>query len=594
MAVVLRPPFWVPRQSADDSWNAAPTDSPIIAFLTKQKIYGVGGQVPTKRWLPYYTYNVAESQWNAAPTDSPIIAFLTKQKIYGVGGQVPTKRWLPYYTENDPPPWQMPAELLNSGVIQQLSRITFPLFTPFLWRLHYTQNDPPPWQGTPVGPIDNLYSVTVNPRVPQFPDLYSEDAAWQGTPVGPIDTLYPAAPPASITGVIMAPLWAPRPPVEQPWLQAFVRDVALLNAAPTPFSPDLWKFDRTDETLWSGAPDPSGIMQILGRVPFAKLWRDDFDTGESQWNAAPDPSGIIQILGRLPFARLWRYDHNVAESLWNAAPDPSAIIQILATAGQPIQKVWRYDLDTGETQWQVLIERNAPLLAPTAQPFGIRQPPFYSEDAFWVGSPDPSGIIQILVAAGRPPTRVWRFGLDDPPQWQGVPVPRNTPLFLAKPFVGRQAYYSEDAFWVGAPDPSAILQILGAAGNPAHRLWRYDFDAAETFWQATIERNARLLTPTRNPFFLPFQTFNAALSYDIAAPGWQGKPTEGYGLYIAKLAGNPFHLPFQTFGAALSYDIAAPGWGGAPYPSFTIYTPGPPPVTGVSEWLIRARRRGRR
>src|SRR5258706_15529402 len=97
MATVNRPPFWVPRPADDTYWSPPNSvNSPIIAFLTKQKIYAAGGQVPTKPWSRWLTYD-DPPMWQGSPLNSQAITVTrTQVKFFGQPGQAPTKRWLPY------------------------------------------------------------------------------------------------------------------------------------------------------------------------------------------------------------------------------------------------------------------------------------------------------------------------------------------------------------------------------------------------------------------------------------------------------------------------------------------------------------------
>ncbi len=470
MVTVTRPPFWVPRPSDDFIWNAAPLHSAAIQALTAQKFFGAGGQVPTKRWQPYYNYNVAESQWNippqgswllrnltqqkingaggqvptkrwlpyltydvaesqwnAAPIDSPIIAYLTKQKVFGAGGQVPTKGWLPYYTENDPPPWQTPTEWMNSGILQQLGRITFPLFTPYLWRLQYTQNDPPPWQ-QPTQRNAPLNVPTGTPTVPVF---------WN---VSPVDD----------------PPWS-----WQWWVP--------INLNPVPI-----EFISNARVRWNFYDDPSP-------------WQASFVSNPAIFSASPPPPPPSTAVSRGPFY----------------VPRP------------PVDDPWGWQ----KTFNQVVNITFTP-------PFSSRPASFYSEDTAWTGTPLRSNLLDILSVGGQVKPFRWNWGLDDPPSWQqpkGFNLTLNTGV--ANPFTSRPpVWYSEDAFWSPRLVRPNTLSLLTAGGIRKAKLWRWDFDVGESFWQGAPVGYVIDLPVTGKPKTLPWFSYWAHANFDIDAPGWVGAP----------------------------------------------------------------------
>ncbi len=646
MAVVLRPPFWVPRPPDDQPWQLKMEwmNSGVLQQLTNTKFYGGPGQAPTKKWAPYYDYNSAESFWNIPPQGSWALRNLTQQRFYGKGGQVPTKMWAPYLTIDDPPPWQMlaewmdseailhtvqapfkpipwrlnyddssswqmPAEWMNSGVLQQLARVTFPLFTPFLWRTYYTQNDYSVWVGSPVGRLGTLYRVAVNPFVPQFPDLVSEDAGWQGDPQSaPLALLLTSTPPA-VQEPQMSPFWAPRPPDDNIRNAAQVAaPINLLTAQPKPTVPVRWNVTLDDPPTWTGEPINSAIIQILTSAGQVKPFR---------WNHTLDDP-----------------------SLWSGSPLRSVTMSMLTVGGQVKPFRWNYSLDD-PPMWQGSpVARSYPLFASLApSPFIRPIPVWYSEDAGWQGTPTRSAIIPMLTVGGQVKPFRWNYTVDDPPTWQQpkgfnltlnttivkpftnrwawaypdeasvwqptinlnlnivlgssfpgalssyVNTPLDNPTWDAKPiginkalntlfqspFTARPPqWYAEDAYWSGVPTRSQIIRLLTAGGKPPTPRYQFNYDDASLWVGAPIG-----VSPYRLASFTPTTARPPQFYSEDAC--WLGVPTRSSIIQLLTVGGKP-PTPHYQF----NYDDAS-AWTGTPIPispyrlaSFTPATSRPP------------------
>src|SRR5258705_10837903 len=183
MTTVNRPPFWVPRPADDTVWQCITNyrSSAPLQFRTQQKMFGGGGQVPTKPWARWLTDN-DPPMWQGSPLNSgAIMATKTQLKRFGQPGQVVPFR--PDFTYNDPPMWQ--GSPLNSGAIMATkTQVKFfgqpgqaPPFRP-----NFTYDDASPWQWP-------LYERNRNVLVSGQPFSnrqwqWSDDASgWSGKPV---------------------------------------------------------------------------------------------------------------------------------------------------------------------------------------------------------------------------------------------------------------------------------------------------------------------------------------------------------------------------------------------------------------------------
>lgn len=120
MATVLRPPFVVPRPADDGFWQGQPDNSAALQLLTAIKLFGAGGQAPTKQW--HYDDDVAASLWRGAPAASAILPLLTAVKFFGAGGQAPSKQWR-YDHDVGASFWQ--GQPNPSAVLQLLTAVKF-------------------------------------------------------------------------------------------------------------------------------------------------------------------------------------------------------------------------------------------------------------------------------------------------------------------------------------------------------------------------------------------------------------------------------------------------------------------------------------
>ena len=126
-AVAVTNPFfsraWHYDYNDSSNWNQGPQNSAVLHPLLT-----VGGQPPTKRWQPYYNYDVAESAWMpTAPKSAVLLSLLTNIRMYGAGGQAPTKQWHYDYDEE-----RLELAVFARRDLAIAARITLVAANPFL------------------------------------------------------------------------------------------------------------------------------------------------------------------------------------------------------------------------------------------------------------------------------------------------------------------------------------------------------------------------------------------------------------------------------------------------------------------------------
>jgi hypothetical protein len=547
MATVVRAPFWVPRPPDDYLWigkpyltatlqqslHAAPPQHDI--YLYNVDFFGLGVQtflvtdptvgffVPTVAGTPfgnvgyafsalrYYddasfwqgipiganpnifrlvavnpvenrqTYWYSEDAfWQGKPGSSAAIPLLSAVKFYGAGGQIPPYGW--DFTIDDPPSWQWPLYERNQNILQPAAQ------APFENRQVFWYSEDAFWQGRPVGV--NLTSRQV-PFENRQTYWYSEDAVWVGKPNA--SAIIPALSAVKVYGVggqVPPFRWnatLDEPPSWQWPIYAVNLGVHALLAAPTPFE-NRQTYWYSEDSLWQGTPLRSEIISALS---------------------------IVKVYGAGGQGPPYRWNYTLDEApQWQGAPVNSKIISVLSaqrifgTGGQVPPYRWNYTIDDPPSwQWPLYtinVNTHGLLTAPT--PFENRQTYWYSEDAYWVGSPSrsqaipllsvqsiygkggqvppfrwnatldepgvwgpkPVGVAQGLLAAAPPTPRIPRFPyapVDDPPTWQWTLAERNRLILQPSampPQHGPPGWYSEDSFWSGVPTRSRIMAMLSA------------------------------------------------------------------------------------------------------------------------------------
>jgi|SRR5882672_547602 len=330
MANVPRAPFWAPRPADDTYWSGSPVKSPIIPFLTAQKVFGAGGQVSTKRWLPNYTID-DPPVWSGSPLDAAPLRILTQQKLFGQGGQAVPFR--PNFTIDEPPMWQ--GAPVDSPIVSFLTKQKVygagGQVPPYRW--NFTADDPPAWQLL-AGRNSNLFATSQNPFSNRQTSWYSEDSNWQGAPAG-------SAPLRILTsrrlfgqgGQVPPSRWNFNNDDPPPWSRATVRNANLLQSQ-NPFSNRQWQWSD-DASGWTGQPIASAIIPQLTKVKFfgaggqTPPFRPNFtlDDAPSWWPATERNL----ILLTTPIAsprnvRFWLFNYDVDAPQWQGGPSSDYLL----------------------------------------------------------------------------------------------------------------------------------------------------------------------------------------------------------------------------------------------------------------------------
>lgn len=395
-----------------------------------------------------------------------------------------------------------------------------------------------------------------------------------------------------MANVLRAPVYVPRPAEEAFWQGKPTSSAAIrmltqqkMYGAGGQVPTKRYRFDyMIEEPVWVGEPEPSAAITLLtqqkvygagGQVP-TKRYRFDYMIDEPLWLGEPEPSAAISLLtqqkiygkgGQVP-TREWRWDFNTGETFWTGEPEPSAAISLLTQqkvygqGGQVPTK--RYRFDTFDEPFWLGSPENAAALNLPVPSTAISRATFYvprpSEETFWTGQGNRSDAISLLTVGGQLPTKQYTFTIDDPPTWQWHIV-GNPDLFkpALNPFIPvRWAFnYVADPDWVGSPTQSGAItatrtqiKIYGQPGQAPTARYTFTLDDPPAWQWRIVTADLNILKGT-TPFFAPP---NVWINYDSLPPIWVGEPI-----------GRNFNVLIPVV-----------------------------PVTGHSEWIIRARRRGRR
>jgi hypothetical protein len=550
MATLPQAPFYVKRPAEDQLWSPGtqPRRSPIIQFLTEQKMFGAGGQVPTKQSC--YDYQET-GVWAPVPENlnSGIIPVLAKRPT------ATARQW--QFGYNEPHPWQIKAELLNSATIQILGRPTI--------------GNGPQWFFIPPDPAD--WSRWQSPNI----------VANSG--------------PATIP---RAPFRISNPPDPPSWQGKTVTSKNLPSGAPT--KPRTWRFDYSETGSWQIKAEllNSAPIQILAHPVIGNGPQWFFTTYDTPWQISVDylNAAPLQML-QPPFSRVWHTDYDDAPN-WQMSAEwlNSAAIPMLTTGGQPPTPNWHqyYDYDEAAiwaptpdtlnsflTLTTVII--NPPVLfyppfyvprpgdppdwyaTPTEvpltmevvqspQPPNARSPSFANDDAaFWQWTaPNPAAlslvpyktsgmeinyydddnylqgprssnlpILNTPQAVPFSPAYWKKQSVDDWSVWQWQALRANVEAILSqnKPFTARQwnSYTDDQPVWQPANETlnSAPIQILTSGGRPPQKKWNYDYNDA-SHWFPWANGNLLIHTPQPNPLI---PTFWPHLAFNEPAVTWQ-------------------------------------------------------------------------
>lgn len=452
MATIARSPIYVPNPEREPIWNWKPPGSWPLRNLTQQKIYGVGGQAPTKRWQPHYNYNVA-AEWSVytwPPQKSALLlSLLTNQIFFGKGGQAPTKRWRIHYDYNVSESFWYGSQAPRNLNLLQTS-------LPFFSEVHrFNYNDYGAWGFWTwlYSGISQVLQIQANP----FPSKawhydYNDAAVWQGQP----------------------------------------RKSALLSpllTANVPFPSEAWHYDYNDQSLWQGQPDGSALLGIIltsGGQSFFKQWHYDNDDSSGWTWQYPRPGALLQPPTPF-FSKAWHYDLN-DQSSWQGQPRKSALLSPLLTANQPFfSDAWHYDYNdqslwTGQPLKSTIL---SPILTSSIPPPSKAWHYDYDVGVFWQPFQVINPNLVTIPLVTKP--HFWLYDYNDASLWSWR-SPRSTliePILTsAKPFSKGWHYdYNDAAFWIWKPRASSlnIPLTIGVVPKPS-RAWHYDYDVGESRW----------------------------------------------------------------------------------------------------------------
>jgi hypothetical protein len=406
---------------------------------------------------------------------------------------------------------------------------------------------------------------------------------------------------------VRAPLYVPRPPEDQPWGPPRSIPVSLLarltqqkiygQGGQVPRA--RWNFNYDETPIWVGAPRSSNISTIPPAVNPFKNKNTYWFSEDAVWQGTPIDSALLHPLltsgGQVkPFR--WNYTLD-DQSIWQGVPIDSALLHPLLTAGGQVPPFrWNFTWDD-HAVWQGVPIDSAllhPLLTAGGQVPPARWNFNYDEAASWQLFIDRNTNLYPPVAAQNPLTVRWFSSSDDTPTWQWTPS--NVAIVLPptpNPFTSRPPqWYSEDAFWQGGPNRSAIIRLLTVGGQPPTPHYQFNYDDAPGWQGAPTGKNPNLVPPLQAPFSnrqtywysedslwqgastgrnqnlvsVGTSPFSNRQTYWYDDPSiWAGAPLNSQIISLLTRGGKP--LP--PFRPNLTYDEAS-SWTGVPISSQTI------------------------
>lgn len=263
----VRPPLVVHDVNEQSLWQHSHGDrNVLLRLLTSVKFYGAGGQAPTKRWQPYYNYDVGCSNWQwEPPPSSLIVPLLTNVKFFGVGGQAPTKRWQAHYNQYEPPVWWRQFPPYNLALVQRQCPDDQSWF--------YNQpNDQANWQWRP--PLRNAALTSLQTRAATWRYNYDDAANWTWRP--------PLKNTALTSLQVRAGTWRHGYNDAANWQWQAPTNAPLLTGGQAQAKPGPWRYDYDHASGWQ--PFSVRNRNLLdAHGPFSQGgWRFDF-AGEQLW-----------------------------------------------------------------------------------------------------------------------------------------------------------------------------------------------------------------------------------------------------------------------------------------------------------------------
>jgi hypothetical protein len=521
-ATEVNAPVIVRRRDDQPVWQGSPCRSEVLRILTQA--------TPLTRIIPLIWSSDTDTDhrcYNWPPQTSNILFNLTQQKIFGAGGQVPTKQWEWNYTPDPVWTWQAPP----SDTLRELTQaIPFNSTVPLIRRADYDSGIAW-WQGAPVTiNIETLARSPAIPPPPQFDNVPDTYWTWQAPPSDTLRELTQARPFYKLWRWDHVPqpdwTWTAPPsdtlreltqanPFSKLWrydydsgaswwqgapaqtnIQTFPSTVTYLPTAP------LWVMGKPDVPFWTGTPTASPIVSQITQNPFVlRQWLDLF-VPEPPWTWNVPPSDTLRLLTEAtPFARLWRWDH-VPSPDWTWTAPSSNTLDILIEGGTPFSKFWRWD-NVPDPVWQGSpVATNLKFFPPT-NPFFRLWKYDWDSSSWWTWQAPPSDTLRELTQAS-PLFRLWQWNHVPEPPWTWVPpsVSKQGLLNPASPF--RRLWQWDHVplpvwTWIAPPvSQQGLFNPAKPIVPPNYAVQLVNFDA---FWLGVpIAVSTSILGPTPPPF----------------------------------------------------------------------------------------------
>jgi hypothetical protein len=336
VTTIVQPPFYIPRPAEDQLWSKGPINAPIIiAALTQQKMFGAGGQVPTKQW--HYDYQETGTwQVTSETLNSASLQILT------AGGKPFHTQWR--YDYNESSHWYPAADTLNSFLALTTANVTVQFYSP----LYVPRpSDPPEWNRAWVLPHPSLSQTFTPPTLARQPNYnFNETSNWQWS--APATAISLQTVPYKTSGMVVNyaddAVDLVIPPRKTP---------TTIFSAPqaSPFAPLQWKPQSVDDwSVWQWQALRSDIAAIVtvGGQPPQKKWNGVFDYNDaSHWFPWANRDLVIRTAQATPVIPIfWPYQaYNESAVTWQQPRQLSALITALPQAKPFVPPVWPYNAD---------------------------------------------------------------------------------------------------------------------------------------------------------------------------------------------------------------------------------------------------------
>lgn len=421
------------------------------------------------------------------------------------------------------------------------------------------------WLGVPTASLLLTVLATttaVQPPTPFWEPKYEFEApGWQGAPQAqpPIITALTSTTFFGAGGQAPTTEWRANYDTGAAW--AWTPQSSSIALTASPFYGQRWRFDQIESAGWNGGPLSSAIIPLLtqGGKPFSNTWSSWYEAELPNWNGSPAKSAVLDLLtaGGEPFSNAWAASNIAEHPPWLGTPSKAATLGLLTIGGQSFVNNWPpLPVETQGWLGESIASYSLLITTEISQPFLNQWQPVPQGEAIgWLGAPLANDLLRSLTQAGQPPTKPWRYDFVEGPSWAWqAPAGTLIRALTATGQVGARQWrpdHLDFPAWSWGGGSSDGLRMLTAGGLPARNEWRYDCSSDASIWA---------WRPNALPITIP--------------------PSE------------PFFVQSWSFGIlGASGDGAL--WAWSPQRSGALYPP-TPPIIEISEWIIRARRRGRR